>query len=468
MNKLSLIYLGSFFLITSLISFLNILYCYYFKIYFSLDAFVYLLLISLTISFILFVQEKKNTKPNIFEKILFVISGYLFIPLIFSVPYYFGNYNISFINSYFESVSGFTSTGFTIFDNIKHIDESLIIWRSSTQWIGGIYFLFSIIILIDIFDNNLKKSLTNFLSINSKELIKQSVKVLILYSGITLFIFFMLKFINLRTFDSLNLALTIISSGGFLPFNNIDAVLNSDFKRLIFSMLMLLSFFSIFLTYNIFFFKKKEPRVFLEDLNLLFYFIGLVFIFLIFFRFDNNFSFILFSIASSISNIGFSFNNIPSNIYFIFFILTIVGGSFFSTSSGLRFIKVFSLLKFSVNELLSHSKPNHIFKNKLPFINSFVLRTDIEKYFLSILIFILSLFFISFLLTLGGFSFDESFKIGILSIMNTVNSSMYNLDEFNFAFITNYSKIVLIIFMIIGRVEFITILILLKKFLLKN
>jgi len=83
MNKLSLIYLGSFFLITSLISFLNILYCYYFKIYFSLDAFVYLLLISLTISFILFVQEKKSTKPNIFEKILFVISGYLFYSLNF-------------------------------------------------------------------------------------------------------------------------------------------------------------------------------------------------------------------------------------------------------------------------------------------------------------------------------------------------------------------------------------------------
>ncbi len=468
MSKLSQIYLGGFFLLTSIISFFNILYCYYFEIFYSLNGFIYLSIVSLILSFALFIQDKKNMKIVIYEKILIVILGYIFIPLIFVIPYYFGSYDIAFIDCYFESISGFTSTGFTIFDNIKHIDESLIIWRSSTQWIGGIYFLFSIIILIDIFDNNLKKSLTNFLSFNTNEIIKQSFKVLILYSLITILIFFILKFINLRSFDSLNLSLSLISSGGFLPFKNIEAIINTDFKRFVFSILMLLSFFSIFLTYNIVYFKKKGTRVFLEDLNLFIYLIVIVFIFLIFYRFDNNFSYIFFSITSSISNIGFSFKEVPLNLIFIFFVLTIIGGSFFSTSSGLRFIKIYSLVKFSINELLSHSKPNHIFKNKIPFTDSFILMSDIEKYFLSILIFILSLFTISFLLTLGGFNFDESFKIGILTIMNTVNSSMYNLDEFSFSNITNYSKIILIIFMIIGRVEFITILILLKKFLLKS
>ena len=76
-------------------------------------------------------------------------------------------------------LSGFTSTGFTIFENIKHLDESLIIWRSSSQWIGGLYFLYSIILLIDIFDENLKKTLTNFLTINSTEFYRQSIKIFI-------------------------------------------------------------------------------------------------------------------------------------------------------------------------------------------------------------------------------------------------------------------------------------------------
>ena len=107
-------------------------------------------------------------------------------------------------------------------------------------------------------------------------------------------------------------------------------------------------------------------------------------------------------------------------------------------------------------------------KIKLFFLDSAVSKNDIEKYFLSILIFIFSMFTISFFLTIGGFGFEESFKLGILTIMNTVNSSMYGLSDFNFYFITNYSKVIIIIFMIIGRVEFLTLLILIKKFLLKN
>jgi trk system potassium uptake protein TrkH len=111
------------------------------------------------------------------------------LPLVLSLPFYFSIYNLTFLNSVFESVSGFTSTGFTIFDNIKHIDQGLILWRSSIQWIGGLYFLFSIIFLIDIYDDSLKKSLTNFISFNSSEILKQTVKIFILYTRYNNFLF---------------------------------------------------------------------------------------------------------------------------------------------------------------------------------------------------------------------------------------------------------------------------------------
>ena len=98
----------------------------------------------LLFNFILFYKFGKypDLKFSIFDKILTVFFGYLFIPVILSIPFYFSIYNLTFLNSYFEAISGFTSTGFTIFDNIKHIDQSIILWRSSTQWIGG--FIFSI------------------------------------------------------------------------------------------------------------------------------------------------------------------------------------------------------------------------------------------------------------------------------------------------------------------------------------
>ena len=469
MSKFSFIYTGAFLLLLSIFAFFNIIYSYYFSIFLNIDSYTYTFIIcSLLGLFLIFFSKEKLKKITIYEKITTIIFGYFFFPLIISIPFYFSISNISFLNCYFESISGFTSTGFTIFENVKHIDQSLIIWRSTSQWIGGLYFLFSILLLIDIFDKNLKKSLTDYLSFNSSEIFKQSLKIIVVYILLTFFIFITLKLINLRTFDAFNFSLTLISSGGFLPFNNIDIIFQTELSKLILSILMLISFFSLFLAYNLVFFKKKNINYLSEDFNLLVYLLVVLSIIFIFFNNDNNFLNLLVSVTSSVSNIGISFNNNSNNLYFLFFILVIIGGSFFSTSSGIRVIKLISLIKFSLNNLLSHTKPNQIYSNKVSLINSNTDISDINKYFLSILIFVLSLFLITILLTISNIDFDKSFKIGILTIMNTVNSSMYNLGDFDFYNLGFFTKIYLIIFMIIGRVELLTILILFKKFLFKN
>jgi len=390
--------------------------------------------------------------------------------MIISIPFYFSIYNISFLDSYFESISGFTSTGFTIFDNIKHLDESLILWRSSSQWIGGLYFLFSIILLIDIFDNNLKKSLTNFLSFNTSEILKQSSKILILYIILTFCIFLVFKISHFRSFVSFNLSMSLISSGGFLPINNLSSVINSNTKEIIFSLLMLVSFFSIFLTYNLFFFKSKNLNFFQEDIYLFFYLIFIVALFFLFlnYNYDYNFSLILLSLTSSISNIGISLDKSPPNFSVFFLILSIIGGSFFSTSSGIRFLKVYALFKFSINDLISHAKPKNVFLNKNLLLDTSFEKTEIYKYFLSILIFIISLLVLTSLLTISQVSFENSFKLSILTLMNTVNSSMHDLNDFDFENLHFFTKYYLIIFMIIGRVELISLLIIFKKFLFKS
>ena len=468
MNRFGFIYISIFFLSISIFSFLNIIYSYYFNLYLNIDAYIYSLILSLILGLALLFKKKNDIKISIYEKIIIVLIGYITIPILISVPYYLSIYNISFLDCYFESISGFTSTGFTIFSNIKHLDESLILWRSSSQWIGGIYFLFSIILLIDIFDDNLKKSLTNFLSFNINETIKQSFKIFILYSVLTLILFIILNIIDIRTFDSLNLSMTIISSGGFIPVNSIESILNTKFKEIIFSLLLLTSFFSLFLSYNLIFLKKKNLNFFTEDLYLVIYFFALIFVFFVFLNHESNFSTILLSLTSSISNVGISNSNISSNLYFVFLLLVIIGGSFFSTSSGIRFIKIHSLIKFSLNELLSHARPKHVFVNKLTFSSKNLNQSDISKYFLSVVIFIICLFLITLILTIFNNNFDESFKIGILTIMNTVNSSMYGLKDYSFNNLDIFSKSTLMLFMIIGRVELLTLIIISKKFLFKN
>ena len=468
MIKLQLKYLSFFFGLISILSFFNIIYSYYFNLYLNINTYYFSLIISFLISILLFKLNSNEKKQSIFDKILTVLLGYILIPLILCIPFYYSIYNLTLLNSYFETVSGFTSTGFTIFENIKNIDQSLILWRSSTQWIGGLYFLFSIIFLIDIYDENFKKTLTNFISFDSSEVFKQALKIFFLYSGLTLLIFLILNFFSIRSFNSLNLAFTLISSGGFLPVNDLSNILKDNTQIIVLSILMLLSFFSIFFSYNLIFFKKKNMNFFYEDFHLLVYLLIITGIFFLFFSLNVDFSINFLSITSSISNIGFSLENDQQNLSLLFLILVIIGGSFFSTSSGLRFIKIYSLLKYSLNQILSFSRPKNVFTNKLIFTKINFDFQEINKYFLTILIFIMSLFILTILLTISGIGFESSFKLSILTLMNTVNSSIYGLNDFDFNNLNFFVKYFLILFMIIGRIELLTILLLFKKFLFKN
>ena len=462
-------YFGIFFLVVSFFSFFNIIYSYYFNLLNNLSNYILIFSITLILGlFLILFKKYKYEKISLFERITIVLVGYIIIPVFISTPYYLSLNNISLINCYFEAISGFTSTGFTIFNDLKELDQTLILWRSSSQWIGGLYFLFSILLLIDLFDENLKRSLTNYISLNSSEIFKQVFKIIIIYISMTILIFIMLKLVNLRSYDAYNYSLTIISSGGFLPNNNFDITFSSDLSKFILSVTMLFSFFSLFFIFNLIFFKRKNINYLSEDINILLYLLIVIGLSFIFFNYENNFLNILVSISSSVSNIGISFENIPKNLVFVFLLLVILGGSFFSTSSGLRVIKVITLIKFSINNLLSHSKPNQIYSNKLSLNKISANITDINKYFFAIIIFIISLFLISTLLTISNLDFESSFKLGILTIMNTVNSEMYDLANLDFYNFNIFGKISLITFMIIGRIELLSVIILLKKFLFKN
>ncbi len=460
-------YLSFFFILISIFSFFNIIYSYYFNLYLNLNTYYFSLITSALIGIIFYKIKTSEKKPTIFEKILTVLLGYILMPLVLSIPFYLSIYNLTFLNALFEAVSGFTSTGFTIFENIKHIDQGLILWRSSMQWIGGLYFLYSIIFLIDIYDQSLKKSLTNFLSFNSSEVLKQTVKIFLLYSGLTISIFIILNIFGIRSFNSLNLAMTLISSGGFLPVNDLSLILINDLQVIIFSLLMLISFFSIFFIYNLIFLRNKNLNFFYEDIHLFLYFIIVTSIFFVFFSYDANFTYSFLSLVSSISNIGVSLEVNQTNLNFIYLLLVIIGGSFFSTSSGLRFLKIYSLTKYSLNQILSFSRPKNVFMNKLVFSKINFDSKDINKYFLTVLIFIISLFLLTILLSFSDINFEHSFKLAVLTLMNTVNSSSYGVSDFdfqNFHFLTKYF---LIFFMIIGRVELLSLLIIAKKFLFK-
>ena len=93
---------------------------------------------------------------------------------------------------------------------------------------------------------------------------------------------------------------------------------------------------------------------------------------------------------------------------------------------------------------------------------------EINKYFLTIIIFILSLIILTSLLTISDINFESAFKLSILTLMNTVNSAAYGINEFDFQSIDFFTKYCLILFMIVGRIELLTLLLIMKKYLFKN
>jgi trk system potassium uptake protein TrkH len=425
-------------------------------------------LVSLFLGIIFIFYNKKflNVKINFFEKLFLVIAGFFYFPLLISMPYYLSIYDISFINSYFEAISGFTSTGFTILENVKEIDEPLLIWRSGSQWLGGLYFLYSLFLLSESSKIKIKNIYIDYEGVNLSEIKNQYTKVLLIYFLLTALILILLTYSGIRLFEGFNLSLTIISAGGFIPTNLLSEIVRSENQKLILSFSMLIPFFNLYLIYNIISGARSLTNN-KEDLYLLILLLFTLITTYIFFSNTFGFSSILFAVLSSLSNIGLGFDNQFSNLSFLFLILVIIGGSSFSTSSGLKYIKLYTLFKFSLKEIYLLVKPLYVSSNTL-FLSKYKIKDEeINIYFLSIVFFISSLFILSGILSLEQINFKDSLTLSILTITNTVNSNNYNLGEFYFLDINIISKISLMLFMVIGRVELLGFLILIKKFFFK-
>jgi len=468
MFRSTLLYLGIFTIFVSIFSLLNILFCYYFDTLLNIQVYFACLLVFLFlgVTFIFFNKKFLNVKLNFFEKLFLVIVGFFYFPLLISMPYYLSIYDISFINSYFEAISGFTSTGFTIFENVKKIDEPLLIWRSGSQWLGGLYFLYSLFLLAESPKIKIKNIYTNYEGLNLSEIKNQYTKVLLIYFLLTALVFILLTYSGIRLFEGFNLSMTITSAGGFIPTNYLSEIVSSENKKLIFSFSMLIPFFNLYLIYNVIFGDRSLINN-KEDLYLLILLLFVLITTYIFFSNIFGFSSIFFAVLSSLSNIGLGLDNQFSNLSFLFLILAIIGGSSFSTSSGLKFIKLYTLFKFSLKEIYLLVKPLYVSSNILFLSKNKIKDEEINIYFLSIVFFIFTLFILSGILSLEQINFKDSLTLSILTITNTVNSNNYNLGEFYFLDINIISKISLMLFMVIGRVELLGFLILIKKFFFK-
>ena len=462
-------YLSLFCFPISILAFINILYSSYFDYFLSINSYFTTLIASLFFTFgFYFFGKKSEKKINFIEQLILVVFVYFFIGALISIPFYLSNFQVTFISAFFEAISGLTGTGFSTFENIKYLDPTLILWRSSSQWIGGLFFL---IFLTLIFSNkkfNFKMTNLTFSgdsNFKSEENIKNNIlKIFILYSILSLIILTLLNISGIRLFNSVNLTMSLVSAGGFLPLDNLNDIISTDIQKIILAGALVVSLINFYFLFNIFN-KKTIIKNHNEDIYLLS--ITLIFILLIYLKNFDGLN-IAISVISSLANSGITLIKDDSNLSLYFLFLTIIGGSLISNTSGVKLSRFYILLKVTAAEILRLISPNSVI-NKTIF-NSEIKITD-ENVKISFLIFIsffISLFILSSFLVFDNIGFDKSFKLAILALTNTVNSEMFDLQNINFSNLLISSKISLIIFMIIGKIELISIFLIFKQILFKE
>ena len=462
-------YLSLFCFPVSFLSFINILYASYFDYFLSISTYFITLIVSALLGLSLFYYGKKSQKNiNFIEQLILIICTYILASVLISIPFYLSNYQVTFLNSIFESISGLTGTGFSIFKDIKYLDPTLILWRSSSQWIGGLFFLFFLIIVFSNKSFNYKMTDLTYSgdnNFNSESSIKDNLlRIFIIYSLLSIGILSLLNLSGVRLFNSLNLSMTLISGGGFLPIESISKIISTNFQKVILIFSFIVSLLNFYLIFNIFN-KNTLIKEHKEDLYLIV--LSIIFCCLIYF---NNYEGldIIISVLSSLANSGLTLMESNNNLSLYFLLITIIGGSLISNSSGIKLTRFYILLKITSLEIIKLISPNSII-NKTIFGSDKKISDDhVKVSFLIFISFFLSLFILSSLLVVDNIGFEKSFKLSILTLTNTVNSEMYNMQNLNFANLLTSSKISLILFMIIGKIELISIFLIFKKILFKD
>ncbi len=413
-----------------------------------------------------------DKKINLHQAFLLTSLSWITIAIFGALPLFFSKLNLSFTDSFFESMSGITTTGSTIITNLEGAPKSILLWRALLQWLGGIGIIVMAITLMPIMNVGgmllfkvLNTDSTNEILPSSKEI---SIKLIFIYTILTLLCAFSYKVFGMNVFDSLTHSMTTLATGGFSNYNDSIGYFNNN--KIEWTAILFIILGSIpFIAYVKFISGNK--KIFLSDtqiktlIKLIMFSIMILFCYLLIK--DNNFSLsnirsISFNVVSILTGTGYvtqEFDKWGSFPLFYFLILMFIGGCAGSTTCGVKIFRVQILYKFIVNQLKKVIYPRGIFviKYENNNVNDKFLASIISFIYLYIIIF----FTLTALLSITGLDFITSISGAATSISN-VGPGLGTIigPNGNFSELPDISKWILSAGMILGRLELFAILVL--------
>tara|TARA_B100001123_G_scaffold98455_1_gene113246 strand:- start:283 stop:1692 length:1410 start_codon:yes stop_codon:yes gene_type:complete len=323
-------------------------------------------------------KDAKNKDLKRRDGYLIVTSSWVCMCLFGMLPYIITGQIPNASNAFFETVSGYTTTGATILDDIESLDHSILYWRSLTQWIGGmgiIVLAVAILPFLGIGGMQLFVAEAPVFSLDKLQpRIKETAKRLwIIYISFTILLFFILWAEGMNLFDAVNHAMTTFATGGFSTKNASIGYFESPLIQYTIILFMIISATNFTLTY---FALKLDFRKVINNEEFRIYFSFILILTLIVFStlvfIDNSyleetFRDSLFNVASIVTTSGFTtadFTGWTEFITILFFILMFFGACAGSTSGGIKIVRHVILLKNSYIEIKKQLHQSGVFPLK--------------------------------------------------------------------------------------------------------
>ena len=417
---------------------------------------------------------EENRKLNLKQAFLLTALSWFSIAVFGSLPFLLSNLNLSLVDSFFESMSGITTTGSTIITNLDIAPKSILIWRSILQWLGGIGVIVMAITILPLLSvGGMQLFKKDQVSDTAEKILPKTREVTfiisIIYLSLTITCGIAYWSVGMNVFDSIAHAMTTIATGGFSTYSNSIGYFQNP-KIEVISIIFIILGSIPFLAYLKFI--KGDKKIFLKDSQIkgLIYLIIISVLFMFFYLMISNqeYSFLdnlrisTFNVVSVLSGTGYVTSDFSAwgkfpLIFFLF--LMFIGGCAGSTTCGVKIFRFQILARFIINQLKKLVYPNGVFAIK--YNNEKISNPFIYSVITFVFLYFFIFFILAALLSINGLDFVTAVS-GSASAISNVGPGLGDIigPNGNFSNLPNFSKLSLSLGMLLGRLELFAVLIL--------
>ena len=438
------------------------------------NAFLMTFILTLLLSIIVYILTRKNDQElRIKDGYIIVTLGWLTFSMLGALPYYISGFIPSYTDAFFETMSGFTTTGATILNDIEAMPHGLLLWRSLTHWLGGMgIILLSLAILpllgvggMQLFKAEVPGPTADKLTPRIKQTAEYLWGVYVLLTGIEVVL---LKIGGMTWFDSVCHSFGTLATGGFATKNASIGHYNSAFIDYVVTFFMILAGLNFSLHYRA---LRGKIGIYFKDREAIYYLaIIAIATFLVFISvekltgqgLEKSFRQALFQVVAIVTTTGYGtadYEQWSSTAKMIIFVLMFTGGCAGSTGGGVKIIRNVILVKFSLNEIRKLIHPSAVLTVR---VGKTVIPKEIITNIAGFYLFYISIFMGGVLfLNILGMNFETSLG-GAASCIGNIGPALGDLGPTNnYSILPDVGKWFLSILMLVGRLEIYTVIILL-------